>query len=154
PEASDQVVVHHPHRLHERVADRAADKLEAAALQVLAQGVRFRRPGGDVFARLAGVLFRLAPNAGPQVLVEWTELSLHGQKTLRVLHGGVDLQPVADDARVRQQAISLSLRVFGDDTRLEVGKSGSIVIALLENRLPAQTGLGAFEDEEFEQEAV
>ena len=51
-EAADEVVIHHPHRLHERVTDGAADELEPAALQVLAHGVGLGRAGGDLGERL------------------------------------------------------------------------------------------------------
>src|SRR5438105_639655 len=47
PETFDHMIVHHPHRLHEGVADRAAHKLEPSSLQVLAHGIRFRGFGRD-----------------------------------------------------------------------------------------------------------
>ena len=37
--ALDKVIVDHPDRLHEGVADRAADELETSSLQILAHGV-------------------------------------------------------------------------------------------------------------------
>ena len=47
PKASHQVVVHHADGLHVGVDDRAADELEAALFEVLAQGVGFLRRGGQ-----------------------------------------------------------------------------------------------------------
>ena len=41
PKTIDDVVVDHPRGLHVRVADRRADELEAALLQVFAQLIRF-----------------------------------------------------------------------------------------------------------------
>src|SRR6266481_3876754 len=43
PETADEVVVDHPGRLHERVADRRAHEGEAARLEIPAQRVRDRR---------------------------------------------------------------------------------------------------------------
>src|SRR3989442_1895518 len=47
---SYHVVVHHAGRLHVRVADRGADELEAALLQVFGQGVGLRRGRPDGFS--------------------------------------------------------------------------------------------------------
>jgi hypothetical protein len=43
PEAGDDVVVHEPRGLHERVADRRPDEAEAAPVQVAAHGARLGR---------------------------------------------------------------------------------------------------------------
>src|SRR5436309_3554017 len=59
PEALDQVVVHHAHRLHEGVADGAAHEFEPPPSQVFAHGIRCRGIGRYVPHRLPGVLLRL-----------------------------------------------------------------------------------------------
>ena len=41
PETTDNMIVDHTRGLHVRIADRRADELEAALLQVLAQRIRF-----------------------------------------------------------------------------------------------------------------
>src|ERR1700730_18534155 len=68
PEAIDHMIVYHSHGLHKGVADRAAHKFEATPLQVLAQGIRFRGPGGNFLDRLPGVLPRLVANEFPDVI--------------------------------------------------------------------------------------
>src|SRR6516165_205155 len=62
------MIVHHPHGLHEGVADRAAYEREASPLQVLAHGVRFRGLGRDFLDRPPGVLPRLVADESPNVL--------------------------------------------------------------------------------------
>src|SRR5687768_17600940 len=58
--AGDEVIVHHPRRLHVRVTDRRADEREAAAHEVLAERVRFRAPWRDLSDACPGVSLRLA----------------------------------------------------------------------------------------------
>ena len=47
-EAASRVIVHHSNRLHERIADRAADKPEAPPLQFLAHGIRLGSLGSKI----------------------------------------------------------------------------------------------------------
>ena len=39
PEAIDRVIVYHAHRLHEGVADRRSDELEASTEEIAAEGI-------------------------------------------------------------------------------------------------------------------
>src|SRR5579871_544761 len=133
PETIDQMVVDHPHGLHKGVADRAAHEREATPLQVLTHGVRFRGLGRDLPDRPPGVLLRLVANESPNVLVERAEVSLHGQERLGILGGGLDLQPVADDPGVCQQALALLLIIPGDDGGIEVVEGSPVVLSFLED---------------------
>src|SRR5689334_3757295 len=58
PEASDRVTVNHPDRLHESIANRAADEPEASSLVILAHIVRLGCLGRHFLDRRPGVLFR------------------------------------------------------------------------------------------------
>ena len=49
PKTIDDMIVDHPGGLHVRVADRRADELEAALLQVFAQRIRFDAGCGIIF---------------------------------------------------------------------------------------------------------
>ena len=82
------------------------------------------------------------------------ELFLDGQERLGILDRRLDLQPVANDAGIREQALLLSLAVLGDDGRVEVVEGFPVVLSLLENRLPTQARLRPFEDQELEERAV
>src|SRR5690606_30017005 len=66
PEAARQVIVDHAGRLHERVADRAADEAEPALPQRLAHRVRLGRRRGDPPRNRPCVPLRLAYAEAPQ----------------------------------------------------------------------------------------
>ena len=101
------VIVDHTHRLYERVADRRSYKAKSAALQVLAHRVRFRRPR-RYLARVAPIiLLRAAANKLPDIPIKRTEFLLYREKCLRVGNRRGDFQPVAHDARIRQQLARL-----------------------------------------------
>src|SRR5262245_29677600 len=73
-EAVYEMVVDHPDCLHEGIADRAADKPEAATLQVFTHGVGLRRLRWNVFERPPRVLNRIAVHESPEIGVEAAEL--------------------------------------------------------------------------------
>ena len=80
PEARHQVVVHHADGLHVGVHDRAADELEAALLEILAERVGFFRGRGQLLHAVEAVLNRPAIDEAPDVFVERAELFLHIEK--------------------------------------------------------------------------
>ncbi len=49
---------------------------------------------------------------------------------------GVDLQAIADDAFIGEQALALAIAVGGDAINVEVVKGGAEMIALAQNRQP------------------
>src|SRR2546429_4948832 len=58
-EAADEVVVHHPHSLHEGITDGRPDKAEATLDERRAHRVRLTRPGGEIPQRASMGLLRL-----------------------------------------------------------------------------------------------
>ena len=72
--------------MHEGVADRRTNELEAAFLEVLAHGVRLGRRGGNVFELLPLVADWLAVDKLPDVSIERVKLVLNFQKSLRISH--------------------------------------------------------------------
>src|SRR5690242_19571841 len=104
-----EVVVDHAGGLHERIADGRADELEAASLQILAQCSGFHRQSRDFLRRLPFVLYRLAADELPNVGVETAELLLYSNECPGVLNGGFDLQPVANDAGIREELADFRL---------------------------------------------
>ena len=86
----------------------------------------------------------------PQVRVEAAELLPHLQERAGVGDGGVDLEAVADDARVGQQRGELRGIVPRDLDRIEAVENLAVTRTFPEHRFPAQSGLRAFEDQELE----
>src|SRR5688572_7829912 len=82
--ASGDVIVHHPRRLHVSVDDRAADELEAALLEILAERIRFGRDRRDLLLLRPAILDRLAADERPQVLGKAAVLRLKIQIRARV----------------------------------------------------------------------
>jgi len=81
--------------------------------------------------------------------IKAAEFLLYLQKGPGVLDGGVDLLPVADDARILQQFLDLGCIVLGDFCRIKVVEGFPISFSLFEDGAPTQPGLSAVEDEIF-----
>src|SRR5690606_19538940 len=77
PEAIDQMVVDHAHRLHEGITDRAADKLKTASLEILAQRIGCCRRCGNFAQRLPVVLLGAPLNKPPQVVIKAAQFVLN-----------------------------------------------------------------------------
>src|SRR4051794_27861825 len=111
PVAPHEVVVDEPARLHQRVADRAADEAEPFALELLAHAIRRRRGGGHVGHLLPPVLHGHAVDEAPQHRRETVGQVEHGAG---VGDGTAHLGLVADDAGVLQQAADVVVVEGGD----------------------------------------
>jgi hypothetical protein len=100
------------------------------------------------------VALRLAAGELPQIAIEAAELALHLEHALRVVHRGVDLEPVAHDAGIHHQGCDLALAVASDQRRVEAVEHLAVAPALLQDREPRQAGLGTLEHQELEQLAI
>ena len=110
------MVIHHPRRLHVRVADRRAYELEAAGNEVLAECIRLRRLGRQVGHAPAMIHDRRAIHKAPDVRVERTECLLHAQKGLGIGDGTLYLAAVPDDAGIGHDALDVARTEAGDGT--------------------------------------
>src|SRR5262249_34427545 len=90
----------------------------------------------------------------PQVGIEAAEFLLHRQERFRVGNRGIDLQAIADDALVVEQPGDFTFAVLCDFARVKPVIGGAIMFALTENRVPAEAGLGALENQKLEQPIV
>ena len=90
----------------------------------------------------------------PEEGVEGTEFLLDLQYGAGIGDRGRDLEAVADDAAILQQAFALGRAIGGDRGDIEVGVSATVVFPFLQDRQPAQTRLCSFEDEHLEEALV
>src|SRR5690242_1009176 len=153
-EARRDVVVHDADGLQVRVADRRAHEAEAALLEILAERVGQRGARRDLLERGPRVVHGFAVDETPQVAVERAEFLLHREERARVRDRRVDLEPVADDAGIREQ-LPRTRRVEARDLLgIESGEHLAVVLALVQHGLPAESGLRALEHEHLEQMPV
>lgn len=94
------MIVNHPDGLHVGIHDRAADKFEAALLEVFAEGVGFLGRGRQVLHAGEAILDGPAADETPYVFVERAEFFLHFEKLLGIRDRGRNLQAIANDARI------------------------------------------------------
>jgi hypothetical protein len=153
-EAIQQVIVHHPYRLHKGIADCRANEAEPALEQVFAHGARFVSFGFEVSYTVQGVLDRLAADKLPDVAIEAAELFLDLEECLGVGDGRGDLEPVAHNAGIVHEPLDLVRIEARDLRRIKAVECLAIRLALVEDRGPAQTGLGPFKNQELEEHSV
>src|SRR5207244_1933306 len=103
-ETGDEVVVHHPHRLHERVANRRSHEAEATLPELRTHAVGLPRPRGNLPQCFASMLLRHAAHKAPQERVEGAVCLLKVQEGAGVGQCGLDLLAVAHDPGVLQQS--------------------------------------------------
>ena len=113
-ETSDHVVVDHAGRLHERVANRRPDELEAAPDEVFAHGHGLGRDCRTVGHAPEPVVDRLAACELPDVTVEGPVLFLYIEEVLGVDDCSGHLRTVADDASIGKEARVISGSIPGD----------------------------------------
>ena len=102
--ATDKVIVHHAGGLHVSVDDCAADELESAFLQVLAECVGFFAGRRNLLAGFPFVLLGLAVDELPNVFIKAAEFILNFQELLRVGDGGVCLLYTSPSPRDKRQS--------------------------------------------------
>src|SRR5262245_8137480 len=148
------MVVDHSDRLHEGVDDGGSDETEAAPLQILADRVREGGARRHLLHAPTPVLQRAPSGEAPEIRVERAELLLQGEKSARVADRGLDLEAVAHDPGVREQAPRVARPEARDLRGVEARECAPVVLAFPEDRRPGQTGLSALEDQELEQPPV
>ena len=144
-----------PSGLHEGIADGRSDEIEAALLQVFTHGIRFGRARRNSPQRPPRVHARLALHELPHVAVEAAEFLLHAQQRLRIL--APPTRPLAGCGRCRDCSTAARPcvgRIVRRARGSKPSKARAIVFTLVEDRVPAQSGLRAFENEEFKERAV
>src|SRR2546430_5533816 len=118
-EAGDEVVVHHPHSLHEGVTDGRPDKAEATLDERRAHRVRLTRPGGEIPQRASTVLLRRPTHEAPEKVVERAGAFLEVEECPGVADRGNHFLAIADDPRILQKLRDLLAIVAGHTLRVE-----------------------------------
>ena len=144
------MIVDHAGGLHVGIDDGGADEAEAPFFQVLGNQVRQFRLCREFFHGLPAVLYGLAVDKIPDVVIEGAELLPHLDKSPGVLHRRADLEPVAHDAGVVQQFPDFRFPVPGDLFEIKLIEGPAVVGPLFQNGDPAQPGLGPFQHQELE----
>src|SRR5438034_5187301 len=100
-EAGDEVVVHHPHSLHEGITDGRPDKAEATLDERRAHRVRLTRPGGEIPQRASTVLLRRPTHEAPEEVAERAVAFLEVEEGPGVADRGIHFLAIADDPRIQ-----------------------------------------------------
>lgn len=148
------MVVDHATGLHEGVADGAANELEAEIGEHLAHAVRVGGARGDGADVGDVVVDGYVIDNGPEGVGEGGAAIQEGEVSAGVGDSGVDLEAIADDAGVGEEFFDFGGGVAGHALRIEVVEGLAIGLTLYENGVPGETGLSAFEVEEFEEGAI
>lgn len=148
------VVVHHPDCLHEGVHDRATDEAESALLKVFAQGVGLGGGRWNLLDGFPGINDWLPADELPYVTVEAAEFALDFEEGACIVHCRRHLEAIANKAFVLEQFGDLAGVVLGDFSRVEVVESAAVIFALLQDGVPTQARLRAFENEELKKRSV
>ena len=150
------MVVHQAHRLHKRINRRRSDKGPSAPAEILAQrdGLWCGRHAHQSLSRdlsgsRGGIRLPL-----PEVLRQRSTFLTELDRPLRVVDCRFDLAAVANDAFVPKECRHVARREPRDAIDVEVHECAPEVLALPEDRQPAQTGLEAFEADLLEQTSV
>jgi hypothetical protein len=149
-----EVVIDHAGRLHQGVADCRADELESVPEQVATHRIGFGGARGNVGHPPPAVLLWFAADETPEVCVEASYLLAHRKERFRVLDRGGNLQTVSYDAGVAQQPFHVARAITCDFLCAKSSERLPVVLPLLQDRDPAQAGLGAFENEKLEEQPI
>lgn len=149
-EAADQVIVYHADGLHECVTDCGPHKSETPSFQVLTHRFRFGAPARDLLRMSPLVLYRFSAHKLPNVRVITSKLILHIQKRPCITYSGPYLQAVAHNSRVLHELLYFLPVVVRNHGWVESVKCLAVILALFENRKPAQAGLKTFENKKLE----
>jgi hypothetical protein len=91
---------------------------------------------------------------GPQPARETAVTAAHVSNGAGVLDGCIDLEPVAHDARIRQQASAVALVIVRHPVHVETAVGAAEPVALFQHQLPAQPGLVDFQQQPLEQQTL
>src|ERR1700722_9017571 len=97
---------------------------------------------------------RLSADELPDVAIEAAKFFLYFKKRLGIRDRGCNFQLVANDSRVSHQRPNFLAVITRNFRRIEAVKCAAVVLALIENRFPTQTGLSTLQNQKLKQHPV
>ena len=141
-------VVHdHARSLHQGVANGRADERETGFFQALAHLYRGWRDGRDFAAILEMIDHRLATDERPEKF----HRVLQRQPGLGIAPGRIELEAVADDARIEHQLVDLGIAHLRYALHVKAEHHLTIMLAFAQHGDPGKPGLEPFEQKQLEQ---
>ena len=140
-EAVRSVGPYDPHGLEIRVHRNGADEPHPASPEVLGYPVRQIAPVDPVLVH--------RPTAGPSpdVFRERTGSTRDIEEHSRIPYGGDDLRTVPDDPGIGEEPLDILVAVSGYDARIESVEGLTECIPLVQDALPREPRLEAFQEE-------
>ncbi len=142
-----RVVHDHARGLHQRIANGRADEGEAGFFQTLAHRHRLGRDSRHFAAILEMIDLRHAVDKGP----EKRHRVLQRHPGLGISSGGLELEAIANDARIEHQFIDFRVAHLGQTLDVEAVHYLAIVLAFAQHGDPGKAGLEPFEQKQLEQ---
>src|SRR5690348_8312690 len=150
-EARHEVIVHHPDRLHERIADGGPDEAKPALGEGFAHCVRLSAAGWQVSQGAPTILLGRPAYEAPEKGAETTFLLLELEECAGIADGRAHLLPVSHDSWIFQYLFDLSGVVARHPRGVESVEHLEKAGALVEDYAPREPRLEPVEHELREQ---
>lgn len=145
--AITSVIHDHARGLHQRVANGRPDEGETGFFQALAHFHGGRRHGRDFAAILEMIDHRHATDERPEKF----HRVLQRQPGLGIAPGRVELEAVADDARIEHQLVDFGIAHLRYALHVKAEHHLTIMLAFAQHGDPGEAGLEPFEQKQLEQ---
>jgi len=148
------MIVDHSDRLHQRIANCRSNKLKAATYEIAAHRVGFRSVRRHLTHSSPAILLGLSADETPKITIEASKFFSDSEKCFRILNRGGDLQSVPHNSGINEESLHVTRAITRDFLRAKVVERFAIILAFLENRRPAQSGLRAFKSKKFKELSI
>lgn len=145
--AVPSVIHDHARGLHQRVANGRPDEGETGFFQAFAHFHGGRRHSRDFAAVLEMIDHRRATDERP----EKRHRVLQRQPGLGIAPGRVELEAVADDARIEHQLVDFGIAHLRHALNIKTKHHLTIMLAFAQHGDPGKPGLEPFEQKQLEQ---
>jgi len=147
PETISTVVIDHPCRLHEGIANGRAHKLKASFAQVSAHRIRFFIGGWYLCLGLELMFDGLTAGKLPDIIMKGSELGLDLDKFFCIDDRCLDLQSITDDPWIVEETLYVLVAIVCNNCWIKSLKGLAEVCALSKHRHPCEPCLCALQDQ-------